>query len=96
MDLSSVRNRQASKSGYREAVVTDQRWIHRNQLKRGMYVVELDVPWENTPFMFQGFFLDTQKQVDQVQAHCEYVLVKTEKIARKSLTSYKRMCGAVK
>ncbi|MBX2825361.1 MAG: DUF3391 domain-containing protein [Gammaproteobacteria bacterium] len=96
MDLSSVRNRQAAQQGYRESVVSDQRWVHRNQLKRGMYVVELDVPWENTPFMFQGFFLDNQKQVDQVQAHCEYALVKTEKIARKSLNSYKRMCGAVK
>jgi hypothetical protein len=96
MDLSSVRNRQSAKAGYRESVVSDERWIHRNQLQRGMYVAELDVPWENTPFMFQGFWLDTQKQVEQVQAHCEYVLVRTEKIAKKSLSSYKRLCGATR
>ena len=96
MDLSTVRDRQSAKAGYREAVVNDQRWIHRNQLKRGMYVCELDVPWENTPFMFQGFWLDTQKQVEEVQAHCEYVLVRIEKIAKKSLSSYKRMCGSTR
>ncbi|MEM7292997.1 MAG: DUF3391 domain-containing protein, partial [Pseudomonadota bacterium] len=29
--------------------------VHVSELKLGMYVRELDRPWEETSFMFQGF-----------------------------------------
>lgn len=50
-------------------------WVHRNELRAGMYVVELDTPWEKTPFMFQGFELRDSAMVEQVQQFCEYALV---------------------
>lgn len=59
--------------------VNHQSWVHRNQLKLGMYVVELDKPWEQTPFLFQGFFLDTPELIEQVQSECQYVLVQQQK-----------------
>lgn len=86
----------SSNKDYNQAVVTNQRWIHRNQLKCGMYVCALDVPWESTSFMFQGFFVETPEQVIEVQGQCEYVQVRTEKVAKKPMNSYKRMCGATR
>lgn len=75
--------------------VSHQRWVHRNQLKQGMYVVELDKPWEQTPFLFQGFFLDTPELVEDVQHECEYVLVQEQKSALVSRVSAGRYCGSV-
>src|SRR6266850_1442838 len=33
------------------------------ELKMGMYVAELDRPWTETPFMFQGFYLESDEQL---------------------------------
>ena len=33
--------------------------IPLEELQFGMYVNELDRPWTDTPFVFQGFFLTT-------------------------------------
>jgi len=76
-----------AKSNYKGTIVSNQRWIHANQLEPGMYICELDVPWENTPFMFQGFFIENQDQVDAIAKYAEYVLVKTEKIAARAVNS---------
>lgn len=76
-----------AKSNYKGTLVSNQRWIRYNQLEVGMYIVELDVPWENTPFMFQGFFIESQVQINAVAEHCEYVLVKTEKVAARAVNS---------
>jgi hypothetical protein len=35
------------------------RHISVGDLQFGMYIVELDRPWNDTPFMFQGFYLRT-------------------------------------
>jgi len=48
-------------------------------LRFGMYVAELDRPWTETPFMFQGFVLGTQKQLDALKKYCATVLVDTER-----------------
>lgn len=76
-----------AKSNYKGTIVSSQRWIRSSQLEVGMYIAELDVPWENTPFMFQGFFLESQAQIDAVAKYSEYVLVKTEKIAARAVNS---------
>ena len=33
------------------------------ELQFGMYIAELDRPWTDTPFTFQGFVLGTHKQL---------------------------------
>jgi len=45
----------------------------------GMYVSELDRPWTDTPFTFQGFVLKTQAQLDALRKHCRAVYIDPER-----------------
>ncbi len=40
-----------------------------------MYVAELDRPWTDTPFMFQGFHLRTEQQLAALKKFCKHVFV---------------------
>jgi HD-GYP domain-containing protein (c-di-GMP phosphodiesterase class II) len=44
-------------------------------LVAGMYVQELDRPWLETPFMFQGFCVKGNKEIETLQKHCDYVYI---------------------
>lgn len=44
-------------------------------LKIGMYVCELDRPWRETPFLFQGFEIRTQEEIEQLRQYCRQVVV---------------------
>jgi HD-GYP domain-containing protein (c-di-GMP phosphodiesterase class II) len=46
-----------------------------NDLRIGMYVQELDRPWLETPFMFQGFCIRHEDEIETLRKYCEYVLV---------------------
>ncbi|HYE35459.1 HD-GYP domain-containing protein [Methylocaldum sp.] len=50
-----------------------------SDLRIGMYVCELDRPWLDSPFLFQGFALATQADIKAVQEACEYVYVDSYK-----------------
>ncbi len=77
-------------------VVKSSRWIHSDQLELGMYVSELDVAWEDTHFMFQGFVIRDYKQLRDVQAASEWVFVDSEKVAKIPADGAKRLCGATR
>ncbi len=49
------------------------------ELKLGMYVSKLDRPWTETPFVFQGFILRSEKQIDVIKKYCSLVYVDPEK-----------------
>jgi HD-GYP domain-containing protein (c-di-GMP phosphodiesterase class II) len=49
------------------------------ELQFGMYIAELDRPWTDTPFMFQGFVLATRQQLEALKKYCATVLVDTER-----------------
>src|SRR2546423_99785 len=49
------------------------------ELQYGMYVAELDRPWTDTPFMFQGFHLRTEQQLDMLKKFCKHVFVDLER-----------------
>jgi HD-GYP domain-containing protein (c-di-GMP phosphodiesterase class II) len=49
------------------------------QLQFGMYVAELDRPWTDTPFMFQGFHLRTDQQLATLKKFCKHVFVDLER-----------------
>ncbi len=49
------------------------------ELKFGMFIAELDRPWTETPFMFQGFVLSTEQQLDTLKKYCASVYVDTER-----------------
>jgi len=50
-----------------------------DELRFGMYIAELDRPWTDTPFMFQGFVLSTEQQLDALKKYCSTVMVDVER-----------------
>ncbi len=50
-------------------------------LKPGMFVCQLDRPWRETPFLFQGFEITSDEQLDTIREHCSYVYVEVERVA---------------
>jgi len=60
-----------------------------NQLKLGMYVSELDRPWVESPFLFQGFRLTTIEDIENIKEFSEYVYVDTEKSASNVISHLK-------
>ncbi len=42
-----------------------------------MYVSELDRPWLETPFLFQGFYIRNQDEINALRKHCGSVVVDT-------------------
>jgi HD-GYP domain-containing protein (c-di-GMP phosphodiesterase class II) len=49
------------------------------ELTFGMYVSKLDRPWTETPFVFQGFVVKSEKQIDLLKKYCKHVFVDPEK-----------------
>ncbi len=49
------------------------------QLQFGMYVFELDRPWTDTPFKFQGFVLEDEEQLAMLKKYCRKVYVDQDK-----------------
>lgn len=45
------------------------------ELELGMYVCELDRPWSESPFLFQGFPLTSPEDLEQVRQLCNFVYV---------------------
>ncbi len=43
------------------------------QLSVGTYVSQLDRPWEETPFLFQGFTITSEDELKELQRLCDYV-----------------------
>lgn len=46
-----------------------------SQLQFGMYIAELDRPWTETPFWFQGFILQTPQELATLKKYCGSVWV---------------------
>lgn len=44
-------------------------------LRPGMYISQLDRPWLESPFLFQGFELRTAEEMDLLRKHCKYVII---------------------
>jgi len=49
------------------------------QLEFGVFVSELDRPWTETPFMYQGFILSNEKQLEALKKYCKKVYIDLEK-----------------
>ena len=44
-------------------------------LSKGLYVSQLDRPWIDSPFLFQGFALETDEELQQLKELCKHVQV---------------------
>lgn len=77
-------------------IVCEKRWMPASQITMGMYVEELDKPWSETSFMFQGFRIDSPDVLQAVRESCEQALVRTEKLANISSNSTYRLVGSTR
>jgi len=46
-----------------------------DELRIGMYVCEFDRPWRETPFLFQGFEIRSQDEIETLRQYCRRVTV---------------------
>jgi len=53
--------------------------VNTKDLAVGMFVSGLDRPWLETPFMMQGFCLESPDQIEHVRSFCEFVFVDVTK-----------------
>jgi len=53
--------------------------ISVDELKFGMYVTQLDRPWTETPFLFQGFLLREPEQLETLRKFCKDVYIDVER-----------------
>ena len=49
-----------------------------SELRLGMFVADLDRPWEETPFLFQGFMIETEHDIAVIREYCENVVIDVE------------------
>jgi len=49
--------------------------IHISELKIGMYVSKLDRAWEETPFLIQGFMIESLDDIDTVAEYSQHVWI---------------------
>lgn len=51
-----------------------------DRLEIGMYVAQLDRPWLETPFLFQGFYIRDDDEIAELRNHCQHVYVSRESV----------------
>lgn len=56
---------------------TNKTMISVENLMLGMYVCELDKPWKDSPFLFQGFLIQNEELLEQVRRECSFVYIDT-------------------
>ena len=49
--------------------------VDTRDLRKGMYISELDRPWIESPFIFQGFLITSDQELLQLNQCCNYVYV---------------------
>ena len=53
-----------------------------HNLQTGMYVAELDRPWLETPFMMQGFYINSDQEILELAQYCSVVYVDPRRVER--------------
>lgn len=49
--------------------------VRAGDVQIGMFVSELDRPWLETPFLFQGFVVSSESELETLRQHCEHVQI---------------------
>ena len=60
--------------------------VPTTELEVGMYVAELDRPWLGTPFLFQGFLIEDELAIKELQRYCKTVYVNVERFDETIIT----------
>lgn len=57
----------------------EERKVHVDYLRPGMFVHRLDRDWLGLPFPLEGFLLDTLAELDVLRKHCDHVFVDVQR-----------------
>jgi len=82
-----ARERSSHVNPGRYVVTNSSEQVDVSDLQIGMYVCELDRPWEDSPFLVQGFYLENWDHLHIVQDVCEHVFID---VSRKEWVETKR------
>lgn len=63
------------------------------QLRLGMYVVELDRLWTESRFLFQGFEIRTEEEIAELRRLCEHVYIQTDATCSECATGIRARTG---
>ena len=63
--------------------------VQVSDLKLGMYVCKLDRPWEETPFILQGFTIQHPDEIQKLAKYCDHVFIAVHKSINKPKTDLK-------
>ena len=55
------------------------RKVNTSYLKIGMYVSNLDRPWIDTPFLLEGFLIESEEDLSLLNQYCKYVFIDTDR-----------------
>jgi putative nucleotidyltransferase with HDIG domain len=61
--------------------------IPTEQLRTGLYISRLDRPWTDTPFLFQGFVVENDEQLQTLRRLCRVVYVEVSREEAEELNS---------
>lgn len=59
--------------------------VAAGDLKPGMFVVKLDRPWLETTFLFQGFEIKNQDDIDAIRQQCRFVYIDADRQRKEPL-----------
>jgi len=59
-------------------------------LRPGLYVIELDRPWVETPFLFQGFRIADEQDLETLRKYCRSVVIDPERCETGALEALQR------
>jgi len=49
--------------------------VEADDVSLGMYVTALDIPWEQSRFIFKGFLIEEEKELNEIRKVCKYIIV---------------------
>jgi len=70
--------------------------VNTDDLEIGMYVYELDRPWLDTPFLFQGFTINTAEDIKKIKECCKFVYIIEDQRLQAPEPSHPAEIGAIK
>ena len=67
--------------------------VNISQLKKGMFVCELDRPWTETSFLLQGLLIEGAEDISQLEEFCSFVYIDSEKSSNSIQADLKTISG---
>jgi len=49
--------------------------VEAEDVSLGMYVTALDIPWEQSRFIFKGFLIEEDKELNEIRKVCKFIIV---------------------